>query len=55
MKSEPAAKTGVRTVPVCGLPVAVLDYRQAVEIVLKWAQDREKAYAVEAANTHERL
>ncbi|MDE0595059.1 MAG: WecB/TagA/CpsF family glycosyltransferase [Akkermansiaceae bacterium] len=52
LKSEAAAKAGVRTVPICGLPIAVLDYARAVEIILTWAQDRERAYAVEAANTH---
>ncbi|MFP6877079.1 MAG: WecB/TagA/CpsF family glycosyltransferase [Roseibacillus sp.] len=50
--SRAAAEADVRTVPVCGLPVAVLDYGRAVELILGWAEDRETVYAVEAANTH---
>lgn len=42
----------VRTVPVCGLPVAVLDYAGAVEAIFGWARRQDRAYAVEAANTH---
>lgn len=42
----------VETIPVCGLPVAVLDYDQAVHRILAWAAAGDRAYAVEAANTH---
>jgi len=40
------------TVPVIGLPVAAIDYATAVAWVLKRAAMADRAYAVEAANTH---
>lgn len=42
----------IETVPVCGLPVAVMDYEHAVNQILTWAATGNDAYAVEAANTH---
>lgn len=42
----------MRTVPVIGLPVAVADYAGAVAWVLARATKADRAYAVEAANTH---
>ena len=42
----------LRTVPVLGQPLAVLDYAGAVEIVRAWARRGDRAYAVEAANAH---
>ncbi|NNC90701.1 MAG: WecB/TagA/CpsF family glycosyltransferase [Akkermansiaceae bacterium] len=49
---EVGGKHRFQTVPVCGLPVAVLDYRQAVRQIMDWAAHGDRAYAVEAANTH---
>jgi N-acetylglucosaminyldiphosphoundecaprenol N-acetyl-beta-D-mannosaminyltransferase len=40
------------TVPVIGLPVAVVDYAGAVAWALERAAGAERPYAVEAANTH---
>ncbi|MFT4176275.1 MAG: WecB/TagA/CpsF family glycosyltransferase [Luteolibacter sp.] len=42
----------MRTVPVIGLPVAAATYRSAVDWILEHAAKRDRAYAVEAANTH---
>jgi len=39
-------------VPVIGLPVAAIDYAGAVAWILDHAAEGDKAYAVEAANTH---
>lgn len=47
--SSPAA---IESVSICGLPVAVLDYGQAVGCILEWARAGGTARAVEAANTH---
>jgi N-acetylglucosaminyldiphosphoundecaprenol N-acetyl-beta-D-mannosaminyltransferase len=40
------------TIPVIGMPIAATDYAGAVEWVLKHAKAGDRAYAVEAANTH---
>ena len=40
------------TIPVIGMPIAATDYAGAVEWVLKQAKAGDRAYAVEAANTH---
>ncbi len=40
------------TVPVIGLPVAATDYASAVDWILGKAEAGERAWAVEAANTH---
>lgn len=40
------------TFPVIGLPVAATDYAGAVEWILEHAARADRAYAVEAANTH---
>jgi N-acetylglucosaminyldiphosphoundecaprenol N-acetyl-beta-D-mannosaminyltransferase len=40
------------TVPVIGLPVAAIDYTTAVAWILRYADQADKAFAVEAANTH---
>lgn len=42
----------IRTVSVCGLPVAVLDYDMAIDHIFNWALRGDTSYAVEAANTH---
>ncbi|MDP4625450.1 MAG: WecB/TagA/CpsF family glycosyltransferase [Akkermansiaceae bacterium] len=42
----------MRTVSVIGLPVAATDYQGAVAWVLENAKKADRAYAVEAANTH---
>lgn len=42
----------MQTVPVIGLPIAVTDYSGAVDWILRHAAARDRAYAVEAANTH---
>ncbi|MFD2255865.1 WecB/TagA/CpsF family glycosyltransferase [Luteolibacter algae] len=42
----------MRTFPVIGLPVAATDYAGAVEWILEKAALKDRAYAVEAANTH---
>lgn len=42
----------MRIIKVIGLPVAAITYAGAVEWVLDHANRRDKAYAVEAANTH---
>lgn len=44
--------TETRTLSVIGLPVAVTDYANAVEWILQRALIGDRAYAVEAANTH---
>lgn len=41
-----------RCLPVLGCPVAVIDYAGAVDLVRSWAAWGDRAYAVEAANTH---
>lgn len=42
----------MQTVSVIGLPVAVTDYAGAVSWILQHARTGDRAYAVEAANTH---
>ncbi|MBC8126187.1 MAG: WecB/TagA/CpsF family glycosyltransferase [Gloeobacteraceae cyanobacterium ES-bin-144] len=42
----------MRIVPVIGLPVAATNYANAVEWILERATKADRAYAVEAANTH---
>lgn len=42
----------MNVVPVIGLPVAAIDYAGAVAWILEHAARRDRAYAVEAANTH---
>ena len=42
----------VRIIPIIGLPVAATDYAGAVEWILEHAPQTDRAYAVEAANTH---
>jgi N-acetylglucosaminyldiphosphoundecaprenol N-acetyl-beta-D-mannosaminyltransferase len=42
----------VKLLPVIGLPIAATTYAGAVEWILKRALERDKTYAVEAANTH---
>ncbi len=42
----------IQTVPVCDLPVAVIDYEGAVNQIAEWATKGDRAYAVSAANTH---
>ena len=42
----------MRCFPVIGLPVAATDYRGAIEWILEKAKIGDRAYAVEAANTH---
>ena len=51
-QSDAAARAGIKTVPFCGLPVALLDYALAVELIHRWAEAGDAAYAVEAANAH---
>lgn len=40
------------TIPVIGLPIAVTNYQEAVDWILEHAAKQDRAYAVEAANTH---
>jgi N-acetylglucosaminyldiphosphoundecaprenol N-acetyl-beta-D-mannosaminyltransferase len=42
----------LKRISIIGLPVAVTTYTKAVEWILDRAQRRDRAYAVEAANTH---
>jgi len=42
----------MRTVPLIGLPVAATTYAGAVDWILDHASKADRAYAVEAANTH---
>ncbi|BDS06771.1 UDP-N-acetyl-D-mannosaminuronic acid transferase [Oceaniferula spumae] len=42
----------VTTIPVIGLPVAVIDYAGAIDWIKAAAKKGDRAYAVEAANTH---
>jgi N-acetylglucosaminyldiphosphoundecaprenol N-acetyl-beta-D-mannosaminyltransferase len=42
----------MRTIPVIGLPVAATDYAGAVAWAIERAKAGDRAYAVEAANTH---
>jgi len=42
----------LKRIPIIGLPVAVTDYAGAVEWILDRAKAGDRAYAVEAANTH---
>ncbi len=42
----------MHTVPIIGLPLAATTYAGAVEWILTQAADAERAFAVEAANTH---
>lgn len=42
----------MKTISIIGLPVAATDYDQAVEWILDHAAKADRAYAVEAANTH---
>lgn len=45
-------KTNIRTVDVIGLPVAIVDYESAIDWIFEKARFGDRAYAVEAANTH---
>lgn len=40
------------TIDIIGLPIAATDYSGAVEWIFKMARKADRAYAVEAANTH---
>lgn len=40
------------SLPVIGLPIAVTNYQDAIDWILERAQKQDRAYAVEAANTH---
>ena len=42
----------MKTVDVIGLPVAVTNYADAISWIFKKARKADKAYAIEAANTH---
>ncbi|MGA0846161.1 MAG: hypothetical protein ACO3RV_06425, partial [Luteolibacter sp.] len=42
----------MQRIPVIGLPVAVCSYAGAVQWILEKANCGDRAYAVEAANTH---
>jgi N-acetylglucosaminyldiphosphoundecaprenol N-acetyl-beta-D-mannosaminyltransferase len=42
----------LKTISIIGLPVAVTDYARAVTWILSHAKTGDRAYAVEAANTH---
>lgn len=42
----------MKTVDVIGLPVAVTDYTEAIEWISEHVRKGDRAYAVEAANTH---
>lgn len=42
----------MRFVPVIGLPIAAIDYAQALVWILEHAAKADRVYAVEAANTH---
>jgi N-acetylglucosaminyldiphosphoundecaprenol N-acetyl-beta-D-mannosaminyltransferase len=42
----------LKTISVIGLPIAATTYAGAVEWILGRAQKNDRAYAVEAANTH---
>ena len=42
----------LKTIPIIGLPVAATHYAGAVEWILERARRNDRAYAVEAANTH---
>jgi N-acetylglucosaminyldiphosphoundecaprenol N-acetyl-beta-D-mannosaminyltransferase len=42
----------LKRIPIIGLPVAATDYAGAVEWILDRAKAGDRAYAVEAANTH---
>ncbi|MGJ8676093.1 MAG: WecB/TagA/CpsF family glycosyltransferase [Akkermansiaceae bacterium] len=42
----------MKTLPVIGLPVAVTDYNGAIKWIKAAAKKLDRAYAVEAANTH---
>lgn len=42
----------MRTVPIIGLPLAATTYAGAVEWILEQAASADRAFAVEAANTH---
>lgn len=42
----------MKILPIIGLPVAAIDYAKAVDWVLDRAAKGDRAYAVEAANTH---
>lgn len=42
----------ITTVDVIGLPVAVVDYRSVIDWIFEKARLGDKAYAIEAANTH---
>ncbi|NJM38024.1 MAG: hypothetical protein HC845_09320 [Akkermansiaceae bacterium] len=42
----------MKRISIIGLPVAVTTYAKAVEWILDRAQRKDRAYAVEAANTH---
>jgi N-acetylglucosaminyldiphosphoundecaprenol N-acetyl-beta-D-mannosaminyltransferase len=42
----------MRTIPVIGLPIAATTYAGAVEWILTHATNTDRAFAVEAANTH---
>lgn len=42
----------MKTIPIIDLPIAATSYSGAVEWILKHAKKADRAYAVEAANTH---
>ncbi len=42
----------MKTIDIIGLPVAVTNYEKAIEWISEHARKGDKAYAVEAANTH---
>lgn len=42
----------MRTIPIIGLPIAATTYAGAVEWILEHAANADRAFAVEAANTH---
>ncbi len=42
----------MRRIPIIGLPIAATNYAGAVEWILTHARKADRAYAVEAANTH---
>src|SRR5438067_7840694 len=47
-----SAAEPLRTCPVLGRALAVIDYKKAVECARAWALQRSKVRAVAAANTH---
>ena len=51
-KRSTSDSRSMRTIPIIGLPVAATSYAGAVEWILERALHPDRAYAVEAANTH---